>query len=103
MKEKTTRTKPPSQRNLLAPYKERAPKMFIQYDACDYPRGSYADDDGIEHWQSVTWDLMAGSMVRTLIDPNADRSKVVSELLKLAYRIEHGPEFRDIVDEFTLI
>ena len=70
-----------TKKELLTHYAEREPKRFLQFDGFDTPGGCLTDDT---LYRTETYELMHGSAVRILIDPEADRASVYRILARLA-------------------
>lgn len=91
----------PTKDQLLTKYRDREPKLFVQYDGFNPPTHVCGDDgidsDGHEIWGGLTYELMHGAQVRVLVEPMAANGDVVVLLRKIADWIE-----RDGVDVGTL-
>ena len=74
-----------SKEQLLDHYKQREPKRFIQYDGFSgWYMDEYADAEGDAKFSGETTELMQGSTVRLLIDPDAEKEVVLRLLRKLS-------------------
>ena len=87
---------------LLEHYKQREPHRFIQYDGfIAWFEDDHADSDGDTVWCRETVELMQGSTVRLLIDPDAAKDVVIRVLRKLCGWIERdgvfNPEEADLM------
>jgi hypothetical protein len=79
----------PTTDELLQHYMRRKPKAFIQLDGFDAPGDCYSDPEtGLGLFQGETYELMAGSNVRILIDPETAREKVLEILHRLLEWVE---------------
>ena len=88
---------------LLAHYKQREPHPFIQFDVVSDPR--YFDDmvtpdsDGYSSSTVYTYELMYGSGVRILIDPETPKDKVIGSIKKVVGWIKKSKILEEQIDE----
>ena len=88
----------PKKKEMLAKYKERKPKRFVQYDGfAGVGLGDPSPDangDGL--WSTETYELMHGSTVRILIDPEASKETVLRLLCKIRDWIVQDGVYRPV-------
>ncbi len=92
--------------DLLKKYEQKKPNLFIQYDGCDYSNnldaqqymeeiaGKRLDIDKHFLEASLTYELMRGSDVKVLINPETSKETVLMLLDKIKDRIKENEDWQ---------
>lgn len=86
----------------LLHYCHTEPRLFIQYDAfsdCEADSLIHPDEQGDWLSRGNTIELMSGSTVRILINPQSTKDEVIRLLHKIIDWIQRDPEALNIIDD----
>jgi len=87
---------------LLADYKNKKPNPFIQFDvSCDPQCFDVPGEDGYSLLALVTYELMDGSDVRILVDPETPKDKAIESLKRVAEWIKKSDILERKIEELV--